>query len=91
MPTAQQAFGSCTGGWDYSSHWPGIDGNGSNDVLQAGVEVDAFCSGGTTASFYSAWIEWFPFNETRVSFPDIHPGDLVFIEVWNPRGPIQSD
>jgi hypothetical protein len=83
VPTAHQAFGSCTGGWDYSSQWPGIDGNGSGDVLQAGVEVDAFCSGGTTASFYSAWIEWFPFNETRVSSPAIHPGDLVFVEVWN--------
>jgi hypothetical protein len=80
---AQQKFGSCTGGWDYSSQWPGIDGNGSGDVLQAGVEVDAYCSGGTTASFYSVWIEWFPFNETRVSSPAIHPGDLVFVEVWN--------
>jgi hypothetical protein len=83
VPTAHQAFGSCTGGWDYSSQWPGIDGNGSGDVLQAGVEVDAYCNGGTTASFYSAWIEWFPFNETRVSSPAIHPGDLVLVEVWN--------
>ena len=83
VPTARQAFGSCTGGWDFSSQWPGIDGNGSGDVLQAGVEVDAYCNGGTTASFYSAWIEWFPFNETRVSSPAMHPGDLVFVEVWN--------
>ena len=83
VPTAHQAFGSCNGGWDFSSQWPGIDGFGSNDVLQAGVEVDAYCRGGTTASFYSAWIEWYPFNETRVSSPAIHPGDLIFIEVWN--------
>lgn len=82
IPTAHQAFGSCTGGWDYSSLWPGIDGNGSGDVLQAGVEVDAYCKGGTTASFYSAWVEWFPFSETRVSFP-VHPGDLLFVEVWS--------
>jgi hypothetical protein len=61
----------------------GIDGNGSGDVLQAGVEADAYCSGGTTQAFYSAWIEWYPFNETRVSSPAIHPGDLVFIAVWN--------
>ncbi len=83
VPTAHQAFGSCTGGWVASSLWPGIDGNGSNDVLQAGVEVDAYCNGGTTAGFYSAWIEWFPFSETRVSSPAIHPGDLVFVQVWN--------
>jgi Peptidase A4 family len=83
VPTAHQAFGSCTGGWDYSSQWPGIDGFGSGDVLQAGTEVDAYCSGGTTASFYSAWIEWYPFSETRVSSPTINPGDLIYIEVWS--------
>jgi hypothetical protein len=83
VPTAHQAFGSCTGSWDYSSQWPGIDGYGSSDVLQAGVEVDALCSGGTTSGFYSAWVEWFPFSETRVSSPAIHPGDLIFVEVWN--------
>ncbi len=83
VPTAHQAFGKCTGGWDYSSQWPGIDGNGSGDVLQAGVEVDAYCNGATTSSFYSAWIEWYPFNSTRVSSPAVNPGDVVFVEVWN--------
>jgi Peptidase A4 family len=83
VPTAHQAFGSCTGGWDYSSQWVGIDGWGSPDVLQAGTEVDAYCSGSTNSSLYSAWIEWFPFNETRVSSPAIHPGDEVFVEVWS--------
>jgi hypothetical protein len=83
VPTAHQAIGSCTGATDYSSEWPGIDGNGSGDVLQAGVEVDAFCSGGTTTSFYSAWIEWFPLDEVRVSSPAISPGDLVYVQVWN--------
>ena len=83
VPTARQAFGSCSGGWDYSSLWPGIDGNGSNDVLQGGVEVDAYCSGNTTATLYSAWVEWYPYNETRVSAPAMHPGDLVLVEVWN--------
>jgi hypothetical protein len=84
VPTAHQAFGACTGAWDYSSQWPGIDGYGSSDVLQAGVEVDAYCSGGTTTTgFYSAWIEWYPNASTRVSSPAIHPGDLVFVEVWN--------
>ena len=85
VPTAHHALSSCTGGWIYSSQWPGLDGYGSNDVLQAGVEVDAYCASGgaTTASFYSAWIEWYPNYETRVSAPAIHPGDMVFIEVWS--------
>jgi Peptidase A4 family len=82
VPTALQAFGSCTGGWDYSALWTGIDGFNSADVLQAGVEVDAYCSGGQAKSFYSAWIEWYPNSSTRVSFP-INPGDLVLVEVWN--------
>jgi hypothetical protein len=83
VPTAHQAFGSCTGGWDYSSQWPGIDGNGSGDVLQAGTEVDAYCSGSTTNTFYSAWTEWYPAGEVRVSSPVINPGDLVQVEVWS--------
>ena len=83
VPAAHQAFGACTGGWDYSSIWPGIDGYGSNDVLQGGVEVDAYCNGSTKSSLYSAWVEWYPFNETRVSSPTVSPGDLIFVEVWN--------
>jgi hypothetical protein len=83
VPTAHQAFGSCTGGWVYSSQWAGIDGWGSADVLQAGTEVDAYCSGSTTSTLYSAWMEWYPFNETRVSSPAIQPGDEVFVEVWS--------
>jgi hypothetical protein len=83
VPVARQAFGACTGGWDWSSVWPGIDGFGSNDVLQGGIEADAYCSGGAKSSYYSAWIEWFPNYETRVSSPAISPGDLLFVEVWN--------
>lgn len=83
VPTARQALFTCTGGWDYSSLWPGIDGNGSSDVLQAGVEADAYCSGGSTQSFYSAWIEWYPNYETRVSAPTLNAGDLILVEVWN--------
>lgn len=83
VPTARQALYTCNGGWDYSSLWPGIDGNGSTDVLQAGVEVDSYCRNYNTQSFYSAWIEWYPYPETQVSTPTIGPGDLIYIEVWN--------
>ena len=83
VPTARQAFGKCDGTWDYSSSWAGLDGFNSNDVLQAGVEADAYCQGATRNAFYSSWIEWYPFNETRVSSPTISPGDVVFVQVWN--------
>ena len=46
VPRALQAPGACTGGWDYSSTWVGLDGAGagSGDVLQAGTVADAYCS-----------------------------------------------
>jgi hypothetical protein len=83
VPVAQQAFGNSSGGWDYSSQWVGIDGLGSPDVLQAGTEVDAYASGSTTATFYAAWIEWYPFSESRISNFSVAPGDEMFVEVWN--------
>ena len=86
VPRAQQTFRAADSTWDYSSQWVGIDGFGSNDVLQAGTEVDAFDNGaGGTAQFYSFWIEWYPFSETRVDstkFP-VSAGDTVIVEVWN--------
>jgi hypothetical protein len=85
VPRAQQAFGVCNGGWDYSSQWAGFDGVTSNDVLQAGTEADACCGncgGSTQAEFYSAWIEWAPASEIRVSVPAVRPGDLMSLEVW---------
>jgi len=82
VPVAQQAFGVCNGGYDYSSQWIGFDGFNSSDVLQAGTEVDAYCSGGSTNTFYSAWYEWYPYDETRVTSPDVQPGDLMGAEVW---------
>jgi hypothetical protein len=83
VPKVQQAFGTCDGTWWYSSQWVGFDGAFiSGDVLQAGTEADALCSGGTTFTFYSAWYEWFPFGEVRVSLPGLSGGDLVGTEVW---------
>lgn len=83
VPVAEQAFGACTGAWDYGSAWNGIDGWGSPDVLQAGVEFDAYCSGSTRASYYSAWYEWYPYGEVRISGFPIAPGDDLFVEVWH--------
>ena len=83
VPVAEQAPGTCTGGWDWGSEWNGIDGWGSGDVLQAGVEFDAYCSGSTRSSYYSAWYEWYPYGEVRISSLPVAPGDDVFVEVWH--------
>jgi hypothetical protein len=81
IPTATNA--TCDGTWDYSSTWDGIDGWNSGDVLQAGTESDAYCSGGSTNTYYSAWIEWYPYSESRISGFPVAPGDDMFVEVWD--------
>lgn len=83
VPVARQAYGSCTGSWDYSSSWVGLDGYGSGDVLQAGSESDAYCNGSTNAAYYSAWYEWYPFGSVRITNFPIAPGNDIFVEVWN--------
>ncbi len=82
VPVAQQPFGTCSGGWDYSSLWDGFDGYGSGDVLQAGIEADAYCSGSSKSTYYSAWYEWYPYAETRISSVSVYPGDTMAVEVW---------
>ncbi len=82
VPIAQQPFGTCSGSWDYSSLWDGFDGYGSSDVLQAGIEADAYCSGSTKSTYYSAWYEWYPYAETRISSIAVNPGDVMAVEVW---------
>jgi hypothetical protein len=86
IPFAQQAFGTCTGNWEYSSQWPGFDGFNSGDVLQAGSEADALCSGGTRSQFYALWFEWYPNASVRISNFPINPGDLIGVEVWYSTG-----
>jgi hypothetical protein len=87
VPIAQQAFGVCNGFSDYSSQWSGFDGANptDDDVLQAGTEADAFCPPFQT--LYSAWIEWAPNPEVRVSVPTVEPGNLMFSEVWYTNTP----
>ncbi len=81
VPIAKQS--GCSGGWAYGSAWNGIDGYNSSDVLQAGFEFDAYCSGSTTATYYSAWYEWYPYGEVRIPSLPIVPGDDMFVEVWH--------
>ncbi|HEV2674531.1 MAG TPA: G1 family glutamic endopeptidase [Aliidongia sp.] len=85
VPIAEQAFGTCNNGWDYSSTWAGIDGWSNGDVLQAGTESDAYCYGNSSskATYYSAWYEWYPYGEVRIGNFPIAPGDDIFVEVWS--------
>jgi Peptidase A4 family len=82
VPYGLQAFGTCSSKENWSSQWVGIDGFNSTDVLQAGTEVDASCSAGKTTPFYSAWYEWAPNPEVRISGLPIAAGDLMGIQVW---------
>jgi hypothetical protein len=83
-PLAQQAFGACTGGWDYSATWVGIDGYSSPDVLQAGSEADAYCSrGGGVLASYSFWYEWYPNGEVQITNMPLAAGNDAFVHVWS--------
>jgi hypothetical protein len=67
VPVANQAFGKCTGGWDYSATWVGIDGFGGDELLQAGTESDALCIHYMLGQYY-AWFEYF---ESRLNNPSV--------------------
>jgi hypothetical protein len=81
VPVANQAFGKCTGTWVYSATLVGIDGYGGNDVLEAGTNQNALCTGQVVGQ-YNAWIEWYPLPEMQiVNFP-VSPGDTISIAIW---------
>lgn len=74
-----------------ASEWVGFDGWGSNDVLQAGINVSS------CGPAYYAWYEWFtsgcvtntadlPCYETDLSLP-VSPGDLIDVAVWYTAAP----
>lgn len=68
VPTPNPAAGDGTR-YD-SSFWVGIDGDGSPDVFQAGVECEAVNSGGVVQRTIYPWWEWFPENEVQITnFP----------------------
>jgi hypothetical protein len=56
--------------------WVGIGGTTSNDLIQAGVEVD---TSGPVAQ-YHAWFETLPQTSRNVAL-QIGPGDWVFIDI----------
>jgi Peptidase A4 family/PASTA domain len=63
--------------WFYCSNWIGIDGDGSADVCQIGVECEAFRSARSTSRNIYPWWEWFPLPEVQITNFPVSPGDMV--------------
>jgi len=80
-----KAISGCTmGPGDYhASFWVGIDGWGSNDVLQVGTELELNCGSGVNNY---GWIEWYDSvnknPEIQITNMPVGPGDLVEADVW---------
>ena len=60
-----------------SSCWIGIDGDGSNDVFQAGAECDAVNLGIAVARTISLWWEWFPDSAVEITNLPASAGDQL--------------
>ncbi len=79
VSAAQQAVGVCAG-TDVEATWVGVDGLSiSQDVMQAGTEADAECSGGYTVQDEYAWFEWYPADEYQVANFPVVPGGSMFV------------
>jgi hypothetical protein len=67
------------------AEWVGLDGYGTNDVVQDGTSAVGNCFGymcaGWAASYY-AWIEYFPNSEVQISNFSVARGDELFAEAW---------
>jgi large repetitive protein len=65
------------------SPWVGIDGNGTNDLIQAGVSA----AGGNGTSSYEAWWETIGSIGSSQNLPpqdqfDATPGDSINVDIW---------
>jgi hypothetical protein len=62
--------------------WIGIDGDGSHDVLQAGIECDAqFDDSGVVEQTIYPWWEWFPEDQIQITNLAFSVGDLVVCNI----------
>lgn len=68
----------------YCATWIGIDGDSSvpsQDLCQAGINMDVTRSGGNITRNCSAWCEWFPGPEIEIPNFPVTFGDTVAITV----------
>lgn len=79
VPVAQTPFGVCPIQPVYASEWVGLDGYGSRDIVQAGVETDSVCRSGIQSPSYYAWLEWYPGSAYKIMNMPITPGSLIYV------------
>jgi len=72
--------------WYYSASWIGIDGDGSPDVCQAGVECEAYQSGSSIIRHIYPWFEWYPAGEVEITNLPIGAGDMVTMLICTSQG-----
>jgi len=63
--------------WYYCASWIGIDGDGSGDVCQIGIECEVFRSGNSITRNIYPWWEWYPESEVAITNFSVSPGDMV--------------
>ncbi len=63
--------------WYYCATWIGIDGDGSGDVFQAGVESDVYANGSSITLNYYPWWEWYPGPSVAITNFPVSPGDMI--------------
>jgi hypothetical protein len=63
--------------WYYCATWIGIDGDGSGDVFQAGVECEVYRSGTSLTRHIYPWWEWYPTPEVQITNLTFSPGDMI--------------
>lgn len=90
--TCPQATGVAMGAGEYhSSQWIGLDGYGSNDVLQCGTCADLVNPGGVSVNY--AWFEWFPNYEIKIDNLPVSFFDRINAAVYiidpSGHGPVQ--
>jgi hypothetical protein len=76
-----------TAEWCFCANWIGLDGDGSGDVCQAGVECQVF---GTRSSRIAGsayhWHQWFPGPAVTVTNVPVGFGDFVTVVLCTPSG-----
>jgi hypothetical protein len=72
--------------WYYCASWIGIDGDGSPDVCQAGVECEVYQSGSSVTRNIYPWWEWYPFSEVQITNFSVSPGDMVTMLICSTQG-----
>jgi hypothetical protein len=71
--------------WYYCASWIGIDGDGSPDVCQAGVESQVMQFEGSMIRYFIPWWEWYPLPTVEITNLAVSAGDLVHVQIFAPQ------